>query len=168
MTRPFDRPATLAAFVNAVVVYLLPLALGGAITLFASGYGNGSTHVVGVDPDRGLVWSRRLQFIGAYIMGLAPFAMAAGWRTFVHARRWLEKGSWGALGILEGAACGFAGAVLVLLPGIVTKPAQAPPYVLAYGGLATVVGLAVGAVLWVSATLTLRLYVIKARKAEPA
>jgi hypothetical protein len=43
------------------------------------------------------------------------------------------------------------------LPGIVTEPTQAP-YVLAYGGLAAVLGLAVGGVLWISATVTLRLY----------
>jgi hypothetical protein len=158
MTRPYDRPATLAALVNAVIVYLLPLALVGAIALFASDYSNGATRVVGVDPDRAAVWSRRLQFTGAYLIGLAPFAMAAGWRTFVHARQWLEKGSRGSQGILEGAACGFAGAVLALVPGIVTKPMQAPPYVLAYGGLAAVLGLAVGIVLWISAILTLRLY----------
>jgi hypothetical protein len=52
--------------------------------------------------------------------------------------------------------------VLVLLPGIVTTPTQAPPYALAYGGLAAVLGLAVGAVRWISATLTLRLYVRQA------
>jgi hypothetical protein len=159
MTRRYDRPATLAAVVNAVIVYLLPLALMGAIALFASDYSNGGTRVVGVDPDRAAVRLRRVQFIGAYIMGLAPFAMAAAWRTFVHARRWLERGSRGGQGILEAAACGFAGAVLVLLPGVVTQPTQAPPYLLAYGGLAAVVGLAVGVVLWIAATLTLRLYV---------
>lgn len=158
MTRRVDRPATLAALVNAVIVYLLPLALVGAIALFASDYSSGGTRVVGVDPDRAAVWSRRIQSIGAYIMGVAPFAMAAAWRTFVHARKWLETGARGAQGILEGAACGCAGAVLVLLPGIVTRPTQAPPYLLAYGGLAAVVGLAVGVVLWVSASLTLRLY----------
>jgi hypothetical protein len=32
---------------------------------------------------------------------------------------------------------------------------HARPYVLAYGGVAAVLGLAVGAVLWISATLTL-------------
>lgn len=157
MTRPHDRPARLAAFVNAVIVYVLPLALVGAIALFASDDSNGGTRVVGVDPDRAAVWRRRLQFFGAYIVGLAPFAMAAAWRTFVHARRRLERGAHGAQGILEGAACGFAGAVLVLLPGIVSRPTQAPPYLLAYGGLAAVVGLAVGVVLWIGASLTLRL-----------
>ena len=39
-----------------------------------------------------------------------------------------------------------------------SKPMQAPPYLLAYGGLAAVLGLAVGGVLWISATLTLGLY----------
>lgn len=158
MTRAYDRPATLAALVNAVIVYLLPLALAGAIAIFASDYSNGGTRVVGVDPDRAAVWSGRLQVLRGYFFGLAPFAMVAAWRTFVHARRWLEKGSRGSQGILEGAACGFAGAVLVLLPGIVTKPAQAPPYLLVYGGLAAVLGLAAGTVLWISATLTLGLY----------
>jgi hypothetical protein len=157
MTRPYDRPAVLVAFVNAVIVYVLPLVLVGAIALFASDYSNGGTRVVGVDPDRAAVWSRRGHFIAGYILGLAPFATAAAWRTFVHARRWLEMGSRGTQGILEGAACGLVAAVLVLLPGIVTKPMQAPPYVLAYGGLAAVLGLAVGAVLWFGATLTLRL-----------
>ena len=81
MTQPYGRPATFAALVNAVIVYLLPLALVGAIALFASDYSNGGKHVVGVDPDRAAVWSRRVQFIGAYLMGLAPFAMAAAWRA---------------------------------------------------------------------------------------
>jgi len=47
--------------------------------------------------------------------------------------------------------------VIVLLTGIVTTPTQAPPYVIAYGGLAATLGLAFGAVLWISATITLRL-----------
>jgi hypothetical protein len=158
VTRPFRRPATVAALVNAIVVYLLPLALAGAVALFASDYSNGGTRVVGVDPDRAYVWSQRLMFGGAYLTGLAPFALAAGWRTFVHAKRWLEHGRRGAIGIVEGALCGFAGAVLVLMPGILTKPTQALPYVLAYGGMAAVLGLAVGAILWVTATITLQWY----------
>jgi hypothetical protein len=158
MTPHYKRPATVVAFVNAVVVYLLPLALVGAVAVVAPEYTNGSTHVYGVDPDRAAVWARRGHFIAAYGIGLAPFAMAAAWRTFVHARRWLENGSRGAQGILEGAACGFAAALLVLLPGIVTTPLHAAPYVLAYGSLAAVLGLGVGAGLWISATVTLRLY----------
>lgn len=158
MTRPFERPATVAALVNGLVVYLLPLAFVGAVGLFASDYSNGGTRVVGIDPNRAYVWSQRLGFVGGYLTGLAPFALAAGWRTFVHAKRWLEHGRGGAMGIVEGALCGFAGAVLVLMPGILTKPTQAPPYVLAYGGMAAALGLTVGAILWVTATITLRLY----------
>jgi hypothetical protein len=54
--------------------------------------------------------------------------------------------------------CGCAGAVIVLLPGILTTPTKAPPYVLAYGGLASVVDLVVGAILWVIVTCTLQMY----------
>ena len=157
MTRPFERPAILVALVNAIVVYLLPLAFAGAVALFASDFGNGSTRVVGVDPDRARVWSNRIQFIAAYLMGIAPFAMTAAWRTFVHARRWLEQGKWGLQGVLEGGLCGLAGAVLVLLPASIMKPTQAPPYLMAYGGLAAAIGLAVGVVLWITGTIAVRL-----------
>jgi hypothetical protein len=152
-----ERTAIIVALVNAVVVYLLPLAFAGAVALLVPDFGNQSSHVVGVDPDRARVWSNRIQLIGAYLMGLAPFAMAAAWRTFVHARGWLERGAFGVWGILEAGVCGFAGALLVLLPGILTKPGQAPPYVIAYGGLAAAVGLAVGVVLWITGTIALRL-----------
>jgi len=43
--RASDRTATLTAFVNAEVVYLLPVTLVGAIALVAPAYTNGSTHV---------------------------------------------------------------------------------------------------------------------------
>ena len=155
MARPVERPAILVALVNASVVYLLPLAFAAAVPLFAP-LTNGTT-VVGVDPDRAGVWSTRVQLIAAYLMGLAPFAMAAAWRTFVHARRWLEHGSYGLSGILEGGLCGLAGAVLVLLPASIMKPTQAPPYLIAYGGLAAILGLAVGVVLWITGTIAVRL-----------
>ncbi len=158
MARPYDRAATVAALVNALVVLLLPLGLMGTVALLAPSFSNSGTHVVGLDPDRGAVLARRIQVTVAYVTALSPFAMAAAWRTFVHAKRWLERGDLGGQGILEGAACGFAGALLVLLPGILTKPTQAPPYVIAYGGLAAVLGLAVGVILWVTGTVALRLY----------
>ena len=137
---------------------MLPLAFAGAVALFASDYSNSGTRVVGVDPNRGYVWSQRLTVIGTYLMGLAPFAFAAAWRTFVHAKRSLEYGGWGVAGIAEAGLCGFAAAVLVLLPGILTKPTQAPPYVIAYGTMASVIGVVVGAILWVTATCALQLY----------
>jgi hypothetical protein len=156
MARTFERPAILVALVNALVVYLLPLAFAAAVALFANDYSNGGTRVVGIDPDRARVWSTRIQLIAAYLMGLAPFAMAAAWRTFVHARRWLNQGSYGLLGILEAGLCGLAGAVLVLLPASMLQPTKAPPYLIAYGGLAGIVGLLVGVVLWITGAIAVR------------
>lgn len=48
--------------------------------------------------------------------------------------------------------------MLVLRSGIVTTPTHAAPYVLGYGGLAAVLGVGFGAVLWITGTLTLRLF----------
>lgn len=158
MPRPHDRPATLAALVNGLVVLLLPVGLMGAVLIVAPTYSNGGTTVVGVDPDRAAALARKTQFVVAYVSALTPFAMAAAWRTFVHAKRWFERGARGGQGVLEASACGLIGAVMVLLPGILTRPADAPPYVLVYGGLAAALGLAAGAILWCAATLVLRLY----------
>jgi len=86
-----------------------------------------------------------------------PLSFIAGWRTYVHARRWLivQKHSWD--GVFEAAVCGFVCALPILAPGIVTQPAKAPPYILVYGGLGAIIGLIVGLVLRTTALLTLRL-----------
>ena len=145
----------IVALANGLVVYLLPLAFAAAVSIFAP-LSNGTT-VVGVDPDRARVWANRIQLIAAYLMGLAPFAMVAAWRTFVHARRWLEQRSYGLQGVLEGGLCGVAGALLVLLPASILKPTQAPPYLLAYGGMSAMLGLCVGLVLWITGSIAVRL-----------
>lgn len=152
----------MTALVNAVVVYSLPL-LFVAIVSFLRSNPNGSTTVVGIDPDRAAALNRRVQFLAGYCLFMAPFAMAAAWRTFVHAVRRMEGTGTGAQGIFEAAACGFLGAVLVLLPGILTKPLQAPPYVVVYGGLSAIVGLAVGLILWISAATTLKVITTQTR-----
>lgn len=156
MSRPYDRPAIIAAVVNAAVVFLLPVAFVMIMMAIRSNPNMGTT-VVGVDPDRAAALTRKFQMIAGYIAFMSPFAMAAAWRTVVHAKRWLDGTGHGAQGILEGAACGFAGALLVLLPGIVTKPLMAPPFVIAYGGLSAIVGLAFAGVLWVTGAAALNL-----------
>ena len=157
MTRPSERPATVAALVNVLVIYLVPLAFAGAVAIFDSDSSHRGIRVVGVDPNRAYVWSQRLSFVGAYLTGLAPFAFAAGWRTFVHAKRWLEHGRWGAMGIVEGALCGFAGAVLVLMPGILTAySGSALCHRVWRTGCRTRPGRR--AILWVTAAITLHLY----------
>lgn len=159
MSRQYDRPATLAALVNALVVFVLPVATVMVLMTVRSN-GNGAT-VVGVDPDRAVALIHKLQMLGGYIAFMSPFAMAAAWRTFVHAKRWLEGTGSGTRGILEGALCGFAGATLVLLPGILTHPLQAPPYVITYGGLSAIVGLTIGVILWASAAAALKLMTLQ-------
>jgi hypothetical protein len=158
MARPHDRPAVLAALASGIVVLSLPAATVYLLSLLASSSSNSGTTVVGVDPDRARVVQRQLQVLTTYFMGVSPFAMAAAWRTFVRAKRWLANGDSGWQGIFEGAACGFAGAIVILFPGIVTRPLEAPAYVIAYGGLAAVVGLVIGAVVWVTASTVLRVW----------
>lgn len=90
--------------------------------------------------------------------GLAPLALviaAVGWRTFHYAKLVGEHRSSGARGILEAGGGGLAAAVVVLIPGILTRPTDAPPYVLFYGGAGFLVGALLGAVFWGSARLTL-------------
>jgi hypothetical protein len=60
-------------------------------------------------------------------------------------------------GVLEAGACGFLYVLWILRHGIVTQPAQAPPYVVVYGGLGLVIGVITGFVLRTTALLTLRL-----------
>lgn len=155
MPRPHDRAATVVALVNAGVVYLLPVAGAGIIGAINPGYSTGSTTVTARGPD---YVQHQVEGWVSYALAVAPFAMAAAWRTFVHATRWLEgRGSGWLLGVLEGGLCGFVAAVLILLPSISMKPLQAPPYVLVYGGLALVLGLLVAAILSSTALVTLHL-----------
>jgi hypothetical protein len=156
VARPYDRPATLVALVNAIVVMLLPVAAVGAIALFANDSRNTSATVRGSLPASER-YAQLAQIIVWYVLALSPFAMAAAWRTFVHAKLWLAQQEAGWRGVLEAGACGFVAAVVVLLPGIVTRPMEAPPYVLAYGGMCLILGLAVGLILWTTATVTLHL-----------
>lgn len=43
MPRPYDRPATLAALMNGLIVMLLPFGLVGLVALFAPTCSNGGT-----------------------------------------------------------------------------------------------------------------------------
>jgi hypothetical protein len=86
----------------------------------------------------------------------AVLGAVAGWRTWVHARRFAAGQSSGWTGIAEAALCGLIVAILVLAPGIVTRPREAPPYVVFYGGVAFMLGGAVGVVLYGVARVILR------------
>ena len=60
------------------------------------------------------------------------------------------------MGVAEAGASGLILALLYLAPGIVTRPAEAPPYVIAYGGGALLLGVAVGLFLRTTAILVLK------------
>jgi hypothetical protein len=154
VARPYDRPATIVALVNAGVVYALPLAAIALVALFVPDYSTSGTTVRARGPD---FLENQVRLVVSYAVAVAPFAMAAAARTFVHAKRWLEVGDRAWWGVIEGGACGLLAAVLILLPGILMRPTEAPPYVLVYGGGAMLVGLGVGAILSLTAMITLHL-----------
>lgn len=165
MARPYDREATVTALVNAGIVFLLPLVAAVVVGLFGARYSNGSTSVRVPGPDYA---ERQLKLIVAYVTATSPFAMVAAWRTFVHAKGWLERGDPGWRGVLEAGAGGFLATLIVLLPGILTTPAQAPAYVVTYGSLTFTLGLALGALLRTTALATLRVLTRRRATSPPA
>ncbi len=149
-----SHPENAAAIVNACLVALIPATILGIAVLLPDVRDTGVT----VRPPG--VYRNLLGWLAGFafmVSAALPFAVAAGWRTLVHARHAIDTGvaRWSAVG--EGALLGFAGAVLVLLPGILTRPLDAPPYILAYGGLCALVGAAVAFALRISALLVLGL-----------
>jgi hypothetical protein len=143
-----------AAVVNGLIVLVLPFAVAAVGS--SMGFGRMENSVTVHPPG----WSGLLAAIQGLIavgMVLLPFAVLAAWRTWVHARRWRDRGDRGWQGVAEAGACGVGAALLVLLPGIVTRPMDAAPYVTVYGGAALVVGLVVGLLLRMAALVVLKL-----------
>ena len=93
----------------------------------------------------------------AYLMVFLPLAIVAGWRTWVHASRYREGRGRGWQGVAEAGGLGLILALGVLARGIVTRPAEAPPYVIFYGGVALILGVALGLILRVTALIVLKL-----------
>jgi len=148
------RSERVAAVVNGVLVVLLPLALlvaGNSIN-FDQSDASVTANVPGSPRLLAMVPSlTRMTFV------LLPFALLAGWRTWVYARRWCDRQDRGWWAVWEAGACGFILALLYLAPGIVTRPAEAPPYVIVYGGAALVLGVLAGLLLRTTAILVLEL-----------
>jgi hypothetical protein len=144
-----------AAAVNGLIVVLLPLAAqvaGSTIGL------NRSDASVTADVPGSPRLETLMPILMATTLVLLPFAGLAGWRTWVYARRWCDQKDRGWTGVAEAGACGLVVALLYLAPGIVTRPAEAPPYVLAYGGTALVLGVLVGLFLRATAIVVLKLF----------
>jgi hypothetical protein len=149
------QPETVAAYVNAILVLLVPVgvAVAASIGMWFSPSNGTTVHATPL-PERILIG---VAGVVLFVVLFLPLAAIAGWRTWVHARRYLnfEGGGW--QGVLEAGLVGFFIAIWMLRRGIATRPADAPPYVIAYGGGAIVIGLTIGLILRTAAVVTLKL-----------
>ena len=146
-----DRQARLAAVVNGCVILAVP----GAFVLMsvvADWNRPGPSEIASFRPSTSRLVIEALQFLLVF----AALAGIAAWRTRVHAVRYVAGQASGWQGVGEAAGCALMVAVLYLAPGIVTRPREAPPYVIFYGGVAMVFGAIVGLVLRAIAIIVLR------------
>jgi hypothetical protein len=154
------RSEIVAAVVNGLLVLSLPLAvLVAGSTINQDDFDASVTADV---PGAPRMWTT-IRILTRTALVLFPFAVLAGWRTWVYARRWCDQQDRGWLAVAEAGACGLIVALVYLAPGIATRPADAAPYVIAYGGGALLLGLLVGVFLRTMAVL-----VLSFRKSRPA
>ena len=145
-------PEVVAPFANAVVVLALPVAVFLIVPFLPE---DQSTVSARVSPIHVIVVREALGFIAL----LLPFIALAGivaWRTQIHARRYLRGDGAGWRGVLEGGAAGLASSLVVLLPAVIRSPLRAIPYLVVYGGGATIAGLVAGLLLRATALLALQ------------
>lgn len=145
------HPERAAAVLNGLVVLLLPLLVMVTGAYLFNGDSDTSTTVRAYPMSAYSLVAP----LGWTALVLMPFAAVAGWRTWVHAKKWREGHGTGWTGVAEAGATALAVALIVLAPGIATRPTQAPPYVIVYGGAALILGLLVGLLLRTTALLFL-------------
>lgn len=146
-----EQRARRAALLNGLLVFGVPTALN-LLVFAAASRQPWPDAMTGAQPSLTRVITEAVQFEVVF----AALAVVAAWRTHVHALRYQIGDSRGWMGVAEAAACGFAVAVLYLAPGILTRPSEAPAYVIFYGGVATALGAIVGLVLLAGALVVLR------------
>lgn len=153
------RPEDVIAAINGAIVLLVPVIVALAFLFRRAGMD------APVRPPGNYVLKDFVLSVAVLEVPLAPFAVVAGWRTWVRVHRWRSTGLRDFWGVLEGAATGLVAAVLVLMPGIATRPFEAAPYIITYGAIGACVGLAFGILLQVTAMLALS-FVDRARPAD--
>lgn len=137
------RPELLAAILNGLIVLTAPFLL----------------YVVGVPGIDGLgVWRVVPLFAVNVPAGLLPFAALAGWRTYVHARRYREGRSLGWAGVLEAGATALVALLVFIGPMLLraTDPGAAAFGAVIYGTIALSMGLVTGILLRIVALVVLR------------
>lgn len=147
-----NRTARAAAVVNGLLVFGVPAAFMALALISASSQG-----WPGAFPDHRPTTARVVLETVQFGAVFAALGAAAAWRTWIHALRYQSGASRGWQGVGEAAAVGLLVALLYLLPGIITRPREAPPYVIFYGSAAAILGAIIGVILRVSATIVLRL-----------
>ena len=153
--RMHGRPENSAAVVNGLLVLLLPLAF---LVLGSIVFDSDSDTSVTVRAPGSSGIARAVVILVQIGLVLLPFAALAGWRTWVYAKGWREQRVRGWQAVAEAGACGLVVALGYLAPGIVTRPTEAPPYVIVYGGAALILGLMVGLFLRMTAILVLKFH----------
>jgi hypothetical protein len=149
---PRRQPEDVAALVNGLLVLLVPVGI-----IIASWIGFNASGAVRARVSSPIVYvAPNLFQVGAAMTRFVPLAMLAGWRTWVHAKRVREHQGSGWQGVAEAGALGFLLAIVVLAHGILTRPADALPYVVFYGGAALLIGVALGCVLRATGLLVLK------------
>ena len=107
------RPESVAAVVNGLLVMLVPLAVlvaGSNINV-----DNFDASVTANVPGSPRMWTTIRILIRASVV-LFPFALLAGWRTWIYARRWCDYQDRGWRAVAEAGACGVILALLTLRP----------------------------------------------------
>ncbi len=148
-------PEAIASVVNGSVVLLLPITCGALGALVSGSDHSVSAHAPGWSPVTEAV--SFAAFVLVYASLMLPLALIAAGVTWIYARRRIESGDAGWMGVAWAGACGLGIAFLVLLPGTLRRPFEAPPYLIVYGGGALILGLIVGLILRTTALIVLRL-----------
>jgi hypothetical protein len=145
------RRENIAGLVNLVIVLLLPTVAASLLYVLNAGDASVTVRPPGWSPVPSMI-----AFLRISMAFMLPFALLAFWRTHVHAKRWISDGDRGWRGVAEAGMTGFAVALFALRHGIMTRPMEAPPYIVFYGGAALILGLLVGLLLRTTALIALK------------
>ena len=143
-----NRAAGVAALINAGLVALVPLWLELISRITDSSRGHTA---VAVSADR----VPSLQRFVTFVPLLAGLGLIAGWRTYVHSRRYLLSGASGWNAVIEPGIVGMISTVCLLAPVLLANPVSGSRYVAIYAAGVLVVGCAIGLLLRWAAMLTL-------------
>jgi hypothetical protein len=148
-----STPEIVAATVNGCLVLCFPVLLVALPAIFSSGSA--------VRPVDTSLASDMIRVVALFASVTLPLGLIAAWRTWFYARRWRIDREKGLRGVLEAGALGFSAILVLRILGLRSTSSNvsgvfSPPFVIVYGGLAFVLGLLVGLVLWGVALIILR------------